>query len=61
MTEYSIASRDPVTLIGYNGEGSVKFNVTGYNREYLEVKVRRESSCRDDNQNAQWKIDLDVG
>lgn len=58
--EYSIKHRDPVTLIGYNGEGSVQFNVTGYNREYLEVKVRRESSWRDDNQNAQWKIDLEV-
>lgn len=58
--EYSIKHRDPVTLIGYNGQGSVQFNVTGYNREYLEVKVRRESSWRDDNQNAQWKIDLET-
>ena len=42
--EYSIAHRDPVTLIGYNGEGAVKYNVTGYKREFLEVKVRREAS-----------------
>ena len=57
--EYSIAHRDPVTLIGYNGEGSVKYNVTGYKREYLEVKVRRETSWRDEGK-AEWKIDLEV-
>ena len=59
--EYSIAHRDPVTLIGYNGEGAIKYNVTGYKREFLEIKVRRESSWRsDDSDKAEWKIDLDV-
>lgn len=59
--EYSIAHRDPVTLIGYNGEGSVRYNVTGYKREYLEVKVRRSSSWRsDETDKVEWKIDLEV-
>lgn len=59
--EYSIAHRDPVTLIGYNGEGAIKYNVTGYKREFLEIKVRRESSWRsDDSDKVEWLIDLDV-
>ena len=58
--EYSIAHRDPVTLIGYNGEGTVKYNVTGYKREFLEVKVRRETSWREDDPKAEWKIDLET-
>ena len=56
--EYSIAHRDPVTLIGYNGEGAIKYNVTGYKREFLEVKVRRNRSYSDDSWS--WDIDLDV-
>jgi len=58
--QFSIAHRDPVTLIGYNGEGSVKYNVTGYKREFLEVKVRRETSWRDDDPKFEWKIDLET-
>jgi hypothetical protein len=58
--QFSIAHRDPVTLIGYNGEGSVKYNVTGYKREYLEVKVRRDTSWREDDPKVEWKIDLET-
>ena len=56
--EYSIAHRDPVTLIGYNGEGAIKYNVTGYKREFLEIKVRRQRSYNDDSHT--WHIELDV-
>ena len=56
--EYSIAHRDPVTLIGYNGEGVIKYNITGYKREFLEVKVRRNRSYNDDSWS--WEIELDV-
>jgi hypothetical protein len=56
--EYSIAHRDPVTLIGYNGEGAIKYNVTGYKREYLEVKVRQRRSYSNDSYT--WDIELDV-
>ena len=58
MVEYSIAHRDPVEVIGYNGEGRIKYNITGFNREYLEVKVERSKRWNDNK--VEWKIDLDI-
>lgn len=56
--EYSIAHKDTVEVMGYNGEGKIQFNVTGYNREYLEVKVERRKRWNDNKHH--WEIDLDV-
>ena len=56
--EYSIAHKDPVEVIGYNGEGRIKYNITGFNREYLEVKVERSTRWNDNK--VQWKIDMDI-
>jgi len=56
--EYSLKHRDPATLIGYNGNGKVKYNVTGYDREYLEVKVERRTNWKDNS--PEWEIDIDV-
>ena len=58
MVEYSIAHRDPVEVIGYNGEGQIKYNITGFNKEYLEVKVERSKRWNDNK--VEWKIDLDI-
>jgi len=56
--EYSLKHRDPATLIGYNGNGRVKYNVTGYDRDYLEVKVERRTNWKDNS--PEWEIDIDV-
>jgi len=56
--EYSLKHRDPATLIGYNGNGKVKYNVTGYDRDYLEVKVERRTNWKDNS--PEWEIDIDV-
>ena len=58
MVEYSIAHKDPVEVIGYNGEGQIKYNITGFNREYLEIKVERRKRWNDNK--VQWKIDMDI-
>ena len=58
MVEYSIAHKDPVEVIGYNGEGRIKYNITGFNREYLEIKVERRKRWNDNK--VQWKIDMDI-
>ena len=58
MVEYSIAHKDPVEVIGYNGEGQIKYNITGFNREYLEIKVERRKRYSDNKHT--WEIDLDI-
>ena len=58
MVEYSIAHKDPVEVIGYNGEGRIKYNITGFNREYLEIKVERRKRWNDKEHT--WEIDLDI-
>ena len=56
--EYSIKNRPTVEQIGYKGEGKIQYNVTGYDREYLEVIVRRKDDWRTNKPH--WTIDLDV-
>ena len=58
--QYSIAKKDSIQVMGHNGEGRIKYNITGFRNEYLEVVVRRKSSWRDHNQNAEWEIDIDI-
>ena len=47
MITHRIAHRDSLETMGYNGEGRIQFNITGYKREYLEVKVSRRSHWDD--------------
>jgi hypothetical protein len=56
--EYSIKNRPTVEQIGYAGEGKIQYNVTGYDREYLEVKVMRKDDWNSNK--PYWNIDLDV-
>ena len=56
--EYSIKNRPTIEQIGYAGEGKIQYNVTGYDREYLEVIVRRKDDWRSNK--PYWHIDLDV-
>ena len=56
--EYSIKNRPTVEQIGYAGEGKIQYNVTGFDREYLEVMVRRKDDWRTNK--PYWNIDLDV-
>lgn len=60
--QYSIAKKDSIQVMGHNGEGRIKYNITGFKNEYLEVVVRRRSgyysmSCPG---KIEWEIDLDV-
>ena len=56
--EYSIKNKPTVEQIGYTGEGRIQYNVTGYDREYLEVRVERRNRWNDDKPT--WEIDLDI-
>jgi len=59
--EYSIKNRPTVEQIGYAGEGRIQYNVTGFNREYLEVIVRRREGYYSLNGGKpEWNIDLDI-
>ena len=57
--QYSIAKKDSIQVMGHNGEGRIKYNITGFKNEYLEVVVRRQNSWRTDNK-AEWEIDIDI-
>ena len=56
--EYSIKNRPTVEQIGYTGEGRIQYNVTGFDREYLEIKVERRKRWNDNKHT--WEIDLDI-
>ena len=56
--EYSIKNRPTVEQIGYNGEGRIQYNVTGFDREYLEIKIDRRNRYSDTKPT--WEIDLDI-
>ena len=59
MITHSIAHRDSLETMGYNGEGRIQFNITGYKREFLEVKVSRRSHWNDKTP-VEWNIDYDI-
>ena len=56
--EYSIKNKPSVEMMGYNGEGRIQYNVTGFDREYLEIKVDRRKRYNDNSH--YWEIDLDI-
>ena len=56
--EYSIKNRPTVEQIGYAGEGRIQYNVTGFDREYLEIKIDRRNRYSDNGH--YWEIDLDI-
>ena len=57
--QYSIAKKDSIQVMGHNGEGRIKYNITGFENEYLEVVVRRQNGWRTDNK-VEWEIDIDI-
>ena len=57
--QYSIAKKDSIQVMGHNGEGRIKYNITGFKNEYLEVVVRRQNGWRTDNK-VEWEIDIDI-
>ena len=57
--QYSIAKKDSIQVMGHNGEGRIKYNITGFKNEYLEVIVRRQNGWRTDNK-VEWDIDIDI-
>jgi pyruvate formate-lyase activating enzyme-like uncharacterized protein len=59
--QYSIAKKDSIQVIGHNGEGRIKYNITGFNNEYLEVVVRRkEGYYSTADGKIEWEIDIDI-
>ena len=57
--QYSIAKKDSIQVMGHNGEGRIKYNITGFKNEYLEVVVRRRNGWRTDDK-VEWDIDIDI-
>ena len=57
--QYSIAKKDSIQVMGHNGEGRIKYNITGFKHEYLEVVVRRQKGWRTDDK-IEWDIDIDI-
>ena len=57
--QYSIAKKDSIQVMGHNGEGRIKYNITGFKHEYLEVVVRRRKGWRTDDK-IEWDIDIDI-
>jgi len=57
--QYSIAKKDSIQVMGHNGEGRIKYNITGFKNEYLEVVVRRQKGWRTDDK-IEWDIDIDI-
>ena len=57
--QYSIAKKDSIQVMGHNGEGRIKYNITGFKNEYLEVIVRRQKGWRTDGK-VEWEIDIDI-
>lgn len=59
--QYSIAKKDSIQVMGHNGEGRIKYNITGFNNEYLEVIVRRrEGYYSTEEGKVEWEIDIDI-
>ena len=54
-----ITQSDPIHVIGYNGQGTVRFPVKGFeDREYALVKAEYKSNWRDEGK--YWDIDIEL-
>lgn len=54
-----IKHSDPIHVIGYNGQGTIKFPVKGYeDREHCIVKAEYKSNWR--NEDKYWDIDIEL-
>ena len=50
--------KDSLQLMGYNGEGCIKYEIQGFDREHLVVSVKRERPWSEDNY--KWKVNLEI-
>ena len=59
IEKFKIAQEDSLEMIGFNGQGEIKYNVVGWRSgEYVQVKVRWERDWNEDKHT--WKITLNT-